>query len=380
MKKYLLLLGAALCCTTMFTACSEDDDEVVIKPEPTTRGVYVVNSGNAWNGINGSLTAYDNVAGRAQDGADAFANANGRSLGATPNDGLVYGSKLYIVVDGESRVEVLNANTLKSIKAISTVELLGEQAGFSPRHIVARDGLVYVSTYGGAVAAIDTTDYSLKASYTVGSYPEGLAFVGNTLYVANSDYGMAQNASISAINLTTGAVSEIKDELVKNPSALVSAGNALYIVDGDVYGGAPDYALVSMGGLRKLENGAVSQVMNGSMTMGANQIATYDGKVYVMQDSYWEPKLVVIDTATDAISPQALNTTGNVSFTMGLVNGLGIDPSNGDIYTVCYSINADTGYGDYSAPGFANRFSNDGTFIGSFATGVGPTAVIFNQQ
>lgn len=320
------------------------------------------------------------MAGRAQDGADAFANANGRSLGATPNDGLVYGSKMYIVVDGESRVEVLNANTLKSIKAISTVELLGEQTGFSPRHIVARDGLVYVSTYGGAVAAIDTTDYSLKASYTVGSYPEGLAFVGNTLYVANSDYGMAQNASISAIDLTTGAVTEIKDELVKNPSALVSVGNALYIVDGDVYGSAPDYALVSMGGLRKIENGAVSQVMDGNMTMGANQIATYDGKVYVMYDSYWEPKLKVIDPAAGTTFVMPFTIAEGTAFSMGLVNGLGIDPSNGDIYTVCYSINADTGYGDYSAPGFANRFSNDGTFIGSFNTGVGPTAIIFNQQ
>ncbi|MBO4905669.1 MAG: hypothetical protein J5486_01365 [Bacteroidaceae bacterium] len=379
MKKYLLFLSAATLCATVFTSCEKDSDEIAETKPLTTQGVYVVNSGNQWNAIDGSLTAYNPATSVAASG-DAFAAANSRSLGGTPNDGIVYGSKMYIVVDGESRVEVVNANTLKSIKAISTVELLGENAGFSPRHIVANNGTIYVSTYGGMVAAIDTTDFSLKASYTVGSYPEGLAIVGNTLYVANSDYGMAQNASLTAINLASGATTEIKDDLIKNPSTLVAVGNALYIVDGDVYGGAPDYAIISQGGLRKLENGTVSQVMDGNITMGANQVATYDGKVYIMYDSYWEPKMKVIDPAAGTTFVMPFSIKEGTAFEMGLVNGLGIDQTNGDIYTLCYHVNAETGYGDYSSPGYANRFNKDGEFIGSFATGVGPTAVIFNQQ
>ena len=396
MKKYLLFLGVAMCCTSSFIACSDNDDDPIdtVGNEPTpsdstqtptdstvvaavTQAVYIVNAGNQWTGIDGSLTAFNPATSIAADG-DAFATANGRSLGNTPNDGLVYGSKLYIVSDGESRIEVVNAGTLQSIAAISTVEMLGGTAGISPRHIIAHNGLVYVSTYGSTVAAIDTADFSLKARYDVGSYPEGMAIVGNTLYVANSDYGQAQNASLSAIDLSTGSVAEIQDDLVKNPSALVAVGNTLYIVDGDVYGPAPDYAFVSQGGLRQMENGQISQVMNGSMTMGANQVAVYNGKVYVMQDSYYAPKLMVLDTATGASAQIKLQAAAGIDFELGLVNGLAVDPTNGDIYTVCYHVNAETGYGDYSGPGFANRFDNSGWFISSFATGVGPNAVIFN--
>ena len=203
MKKYLLSF-AVLMSATLFTACNKDNDDHGKVPVIASEGFYVVCSGNMSSGINGSLSYYDNNL--KQGYTDAFKTANGKSLGMTANDALRYGDKLYIVVDGEHSVFVTDANTMK-LKAtidMTSPTMLGETGGVSPRRITASDGLIYVSTYGGFVAAIDTLNYSLKQKYKTGSYPEGIAVSNGYLYVANSDYGNG-NASISKINLATGA-------------------------------------------------------------------------------------------------------------------------------------------------------------------------------
>ena len=107
------------------------------------------------------------------------------------------------MVDGEHKVFVTDANTLKLINTIDMTSdaMLGAEGGAHPRRITGDSGKVYVSTYGGYVAAIDTVSFSLKQKYQVGSYPEGLVVSNGTLYVANSDYGMGQNPSISKIDL-----------------------------------------------------------------------------------------------------------------------------------------------------------------------------------
>src|SRR3712207_7844774 len=88
----------------------------------------------------------------------------------------------------ENTIEVVDKTTFKRIKQIKTTELLGADEGKSPRHIVSGYGKVFVSTYGGVVAEIDTVNYSLAKKYTVGKYPEGMLLNGNNLLVANSNY------------------------------------------------------------------------------------------------------------------------------------------------------------------------------------------------
>ena len=54
--------------------------------------------------------------------------------------------------------------TKQSIKQIKTTELLGNAEGAEPRHIIAGGGNVYFTTYGGYVAAVDTTSFALHHS------------------------------------------------------------------------------------------------------------------------------------------------------------------------------------------------------------------------
>lgn len=76
---------------------------------------YVLNSGD-WKSANSSLTMYDFSAGDVMQ--NYFESQNGRCLGNTANDIIVYGSKMYIAVSGESTVEVvsLDAESVKQIE------------------------------------------------------------------------------------------------------------------------------------------------------------------------------------------------------------------------------------------------------------------------
>ena len=65
---------------------------------------------------------------------------------------------------------VLNPKTFKEITKISTTALLGEAEGVNPRHMTAHGSKVYVSTYGGYVAEIDTVAFNMTRSFKVGSF------------------------------------------------------------------------------------------------------------------------------------------------------------------------------------------------------------------
>src|SRR3712207_6141380 len=169
MKKLFLNLSMFLAAAAAFTSCDKEGNDTP-QLHVYSNGAYVVNAGNKDNKIDGSLTAIDYKSNTAKQ--KVFLGANGVSLGNTANDGLVYGSKAYIVVDQENTIEVVDKTTFKRIKQIKTTELLGADEGKSPRHIVSGYGKVFVSTFGGVVAEIDTVNFKLVKKYTVGRSEE----------------------------------------------------------------------------------------------------------------------------------------------------------------------------------------------------------------
>ncbi len=374
MKKYLSILAALLTGCFVATSCTDDEEDTKTQEtSQTTAGVYVICSGNMSSQIDGSLTYFDYSAQQNNPQQGAFQQANGRSLGLTANDGVIYGSKFYIVVDNERTIEVIDSQTKKSLAQIKTMDLLGEK-GVSPRHIVAHGGYIYVDTYGGVVAAIDTTNYALVTSYEVGSYPEGMAIIDNTLYVANSDYGTGVNPSISAIDLSTGKTETYTHNEINNPTSIVAIGNTLYIIDGDVYD-TTTWEITKPGGLRKMENNAVGTVMVGETAMGANQIAAKGDSLLIVTDAYTdEAKLNILDTKTSQVSTMTLPNFGNV-------NAIGVDPISKEVFALCYTKPEGSQWADYSAPGICNSYNLANGRKNTnhcFQTGVGPTAIVFN--
>ena len=104
MKKYLLSFAVMAMGATLLTGCLGDDSNGSNTPTEivVTKGALVVNNGSSYQSIDGSLTFFDAMSGATE--ADIYKKVNGKSLGGTPNDVLVYGQKVYVVGSDENTI------------------------------------------------------------------------------------------------------------------------------------------------------------------------------------------------------------------------------------------------------------------------------------
>lgn len=373
MKKYLLSFAVLAMGMSLMTACSDDDDEPQKQAVDVSNGLFIVGSGNKSAGIDGNVSYIDYTKGTTVP--NIFLQANGKSIGKTGNHISAYGSKLYIVVDGEATIWVCNKQTLKIEKQISTTQLLGEKDGANPRAAIGYDGKLYFTCYGksndgenGIVAAIDTINFAKQQTYTVGSYPNGLALLGDCLFVTNSDYGMGMNPSLSKIDLKAGTVSEIKDAAITNPMEILTAGDAVYFLD---YGTYDESWKQTGAGVRKVTlDGKVTKVVDGTaMASDGKKIYTVnapylgDGINYYIYDiatgtsKTWEP--------TDIFSPAMIAA----------------DPVTGNIFVVSYQKKPDTGRAGYALPTYTNQYDANGNFVKKYEnTATGAISAVFNTH
>lgn len=378
MKKYLLGLAVLLMGTAVMTSCSDDNDGPETYLQEYSTGAYVVNSGNMYNKIESSLTAIDYASSTATQ--KVFKAANGRSLGNTANDGIVYGNKIYLAVDQSNTIEVIDKKTKQSIKQIKTTDLLGKAEGAEPRHIIADGGKVYFTTYGGYVAAVDTTDFALQKKWKVGNSPEGLVIGNGNLYVANSNYGYG-GGNISCINLSNDNVETKNIEGVNNPTSIYYASNVLYVLDNPVYGPAPDYATTGENALRAVSfaegksqkvadgNYAVC-VTPGTTTRTPQLVRSY---FFVLNAPYGgTPSVSVL--AAGSTQPQALRLSEMPVSPCGIF----ADPLNGHIFVLSYKM-GDKGTPDYNGNGYVVEYDRAGQKQHEYETGVGSCAMFFDS-
>lgn len=363
MKKILSSILLLSLSVFTFTSCNDDDPNYVPKPVNVSTGVFVINAGS-YQSIPGTVTLYDYTTQTSTQ--DVFASVNCRVLGGTPNDAVVYGSKMYIAVNEENTVEVVDKNTMRSLGTVHTAnnDAMGTDKGKQPRHVISYNGSVYVSTYDGYVGVIDTTSYKVTNVYQAGSYPEGMAVLNGKLYVANCSYGNGTNPSVSEIDLSTGTTTNITDEAITNPVAITVIDGALYILDSGLY----DASWNQVGaGVRKLSGNVVTKVADATM------MAAYGSKLYLVNSPYGASSVSysVYDTTTGSSTPLALSDiTSPVA--------IGVDPVTGDILVGSYSLNPDTGYPSYNTNGYVNIYKNDGTFVKTFEAGLNMTTFVFN--
>lgn len=377
MKKYLLGLAVLLMGTAVMTSCSDDNDGPETYLQEYSTGAYVVNSGNMYNKIESSLTAIDYASSTATQ--KVFKAANGRSLGNTANDGIVYGNKIYLAVDQSNTIEVIDKKTKQSIKQIKTTDLLGKAEGAEPRHIIADGGKVYFTTYGGYVAAVDTTSFALQKKWQVGSYPESLVIGNGNLYVANSNYGYG-GGNISCINLSNDNVETKNIEGVNNPTSIYYASNVLYVLDNPVYGPAPDYATTGENALRavsfaegksqKVADGNYAVCVTPGTTTRMNVVRSY---FFVLNAPYGgTPSVSVL--AAGSTQPQAMTLSEKPVSPCGIF----ADPLNGHIFVLSYKM-GDKGTPDYNGNGYVVEYDSAGQKQHEYETGVGSCAMFFDS-
>jgi DNA-binding beta-propeller fold protein YncE len=178
----------ALLLTLLLVAC---DDLTSVLPDANdsiagSGGLYILCDGNY--SLNNSTLGLYSFAEKTYR-SDFFQHVNGRKLGDTGNDLQRYGSKLYVVMNGSSQLEVLDARTGKSLAQLPFFD--GTTAR-QPRAITFWKEKAYVCSFDGTVSRIDTSSLEVDGLLSVERNPDGIAASADKLYISNSgglDYG-----------------------------------------------------------------------------------------------------------------------------------------------------------------------------------------------
>lgn len=319
MKKINLLLAASA--ALLLFSCNDKGGGITI-PGPKTRGYYILGEGT-FGSENSTLYYYDLST---KTVTDRFATANpGAVLGNTANDMEVYGSKLYVAVDVSNKVLVLDAFSGRILEEIDMGQIDGKSR--EPRGIACAAGKVFVSTYSGQVARIDTTNYAVDYTPYGGSfrYSEGIAEVGESrLVVANSRSGN----TVTVIDIPTFTVSYDMTVPV-NPCELAVAGDGTpYLATWSVYDDS--FTEIAKPALHKLDLAArtyttvpgveVQRIaIHGQKLYGVN--TTYDATTYAPGSSLVKVNL------SDYSSEMMIRSKENASF-----YGVNVNSLNGYVY------------------------------------------------
>lgn len=359
----LLLAGLSVMC---LTACNDDDDLQIDNIPTVCKGLYVLNQGNMSSNISGSITSIDLENNDVVQ--NAFYKANGRVIGDSPQAGIIYGSKMYVGVYFSNTLEVMDKNTLKSIK---TLALTGDGTG--PRALVAKDGKVYMSLYDGYVARLDTVSMTIDSKIKVGPNPEEMAILGDYLYVTNSD-GMNNNGStdfsVSKINLSS-FTEECKIPVIMNPTKIATNGEEVFVIS------MGDYTTANPSTLQILNVNydSTDETSQGSLPLfEASMMAVRGNIIYCIKAPMSDPETFAPVGDYEYYTYDIANEEKTTVTPQNISNpqAIGVNPETGHIY-----VSALTSTYGYSDPYVVNEYTSGWEFVKKYDAGIGAYAFVF---
>ncbi len=180
-------------------------------------GVFIINEGNFMGG-NGSLSFYSYDSAKIYN--EIFLNVNGRPLGDVPNSMAISGERIYIVVNNSGKIEVVEKNTLESVKTITGLN--------SPRHIsIISNSKAYVSSmYSDSVAVIDLSDNKISGYINIRHTSEAIAVLRNRAYIANWIGGR----EVMVINTDNDKVIDSIEVAVEPESMVIDKNKTLWVL------------------------------------------------------------------------------------------------------------------------------------------------------
>ncbi len=358
MKTKITLIALLLIGALFTTSCEKKPTPTPPDPEPKTVGAWILNNGN-FGSNDASMGLYDPKT--LTYTQNVFEKLNGKKLGDTAQDIIIYGGKMYIAVYNSKMIFV----TDKSGKIIKehTYSIDGT-TNLSPRMFTTYKGRVFVSYYEGYVGEIDTLNYNTKV-VKVGDNPEGIVAMKDSIYVANSG-GMSPKGfghTISVVDPAKMVVSR-DIEVNYNPVHLAkSQYDELFIVTNGDYTPAHPATFQRFSHItNKVDD--ITDVTATFMAMGSDDL------LYVVEKKYDEKWNATCDYII--YNTYAHRTMGKfVKDGTKVENALSIsvDPISGDIYI---------GTSDYISNGDMYVFSATGNLINKFDTqGLNPLKAIF---
>ena len=307
----------------LLVACDDMKDVPTPVDLPATQGesgkMYVLSEGLFnMNNSTLSLLNFDNHT----LNSDYFLFVNNRSLGDTGNDMKMYGSKLWIVVNVSSQVEVLDIKSGISLKRIPFFN--ANNVARQPRYITFSGSKAYVCSFDGTVERIDTTSLTIDAVTNVGRNPDGITIANGKLYVSNSGGLNIPNYdnTVSVVNLNS--FTEVKKITVGiNPFMLDTDSQ------GDVYTVVRGNNADVKGSFCRINSQTDEVVQTFNMPVMDFTIKNDTAYLYSFDyynNSYW---VKTFNCKTEQIISESFITDGTV---LERPFGIYIHPTNGNVY------------------------------------------------
>ena len=318
MKNYIIILTAIL-----LVSCNDMYDvprEPMWNDSTETTSLLVLSEG-LFNMNNSTLALVDLKSGEID--YDYFTTLNGRGIGDTSNDMKQYGSKIYIPVNISSQLEILDANSCKSLKQIPLFN--DEGIARQPRYVTFYQNKAYVSCFDGWVARIDTASLEIDAWAQCGNNPDHLVVCNNKLYVSNSgglDNPFYDN-SVSVVDLDSfKEIRRIKVGVNPGSIAADSEGDVYVITRGDY--DDEDYTL------HKIDS-EIDTVVESFTSIHPLKMIIHNDLAYMYSYNYksGEQWIKVFDCLTDQVVNENFITDGTKIQTPF---SLTINPKNDDLY------------------------------------------------
>jgi len=347
MKRSFIIGIFVLAFAFFLPSCVQDDTFSI----SLTNGVIVTNEGS-FNAGNGEISFLHFANEKVSN--DLFLKVNSRPLGDVVQSATLMGDRLFIVVNNSGKVEVTNAETLKSLAVIENLNM--------PRYILqVNDNKAYISTWGndGELLVLDIQNYTITKRIAVGQGAEQMVKVGNKVFVSNSG-GFSNANTVSVINADTDAVST-EIEVGYNPKSLVvDKNNNVWVLCGGKW--LNDYSGLEVAGkllcINSSDNSVVKQFsfpLLSSMPEKLNINPASDKLIY----SY-NSKVYSID-----IEATELPTTEIIT---GYYNAFAFRPSNGKLYVA---------EADYQKSSKVLVFDSNFLLTDTFFVGIAPNGFIF---
>lgn len=335
-------------------------------------GIYLVNQGN--QGSNKARLDFLNF----HNGfyiRDVFTEYNPevvKGLGDTGNDVQVYKGKVFAVVNGSHKVEIMDAYSMKRLAQVDVPNC----------RFIAFDGnCAYVTSYvakdkealktqKGALYCIDLDTYKVTGQVAVGYQPEQLVIKDGKAYVANSG-GLAKDYdnTVSVVDLKSMKVEYDIEVAVNLELMLVDAEGTIWVSSRGNYGDVSST-------LNYLVKKGDKYELGGSVNVPVSSMALAGDKIYVIGSTY-----------TNTNGTWALTTTYNIvnAKTRELESGSFITDCTESDITTAYTVTVNPGNGDiyvtdakdYVSSGTLHCYTGSGKHKWSVRTGDIPDRIAF---
>lgn len=341
-------------CLLALVACKKKKPADSPLPDELKNGLLVLNEGLFQH--NNSTLSWVNLADESINNT-FFEQKTNRGLGDTGNDLERYGNKIYVVVNVSSTIEVLDANTGKSIQQIPM--FIGGSAK-QPRSIAFYGNKAFIACFDGYVDVLDTNSLSIVSRIQVGSNPEQLTVANNKIYVTNSGgLNAIMDSTVSVID--GNSLTELSKITVGlNPGSICTDSEGdVYVISRGNYSNVPSR-------MHRIDTQTDTKVQ--SFTFNASGIAKMGNQLLISYASgNGTSEIALFNALTETITNNQYINTSNIL----------------TLYGVSYSSKTNQIYlfdaNNYTTTGYINLFQANGQFIKRYQLGLNPSKVLIYE-